>query len=79
LQVFQLLNVPTHQPLSCQLVQQFPGGSTHRLLSRSCLFLRPESEDKLFAAYGNEGTKTVSARDIAVNGNPWQDQTVEKN
>lgn len=50
--------------MSCQLVHQFQGGSTYRLLSRSKLFPRPRTEGKILAAFGDEATKSVSS-DIA--------------
>ena len=50
------------QPLSCQPIQQFQGGSTQRLLSRSKLFLCPQGQDRLLAMYGEEHSKTVRGK-----------------
>jgi len=59
-QLFQMQNLPTDRPLICNPVQQFPGGPTYRLLSRSKLLLRPGASDHLLAAHSHESSKTVS-------------------
>lgn len=60
LQLFQLQSSASEPPLSSQLIDQFQGGPTFRLLSRSKLFQRPGAEDKILAAFGDEATKSVS-------------------
>ena len=52
------------KPLSCQPVHQFPGGAEHKLLSRSKLFQRPGSDHRILAAFGDEGTNSVSTRGL---------------
>lgn len=64
LQLCQLHNVPVDKPFSCQPVHQFPGGAEHKLLSRSKLFQRPGSDHKILAAFGDEGTNSVSNRSL---------------
>lgn len=61
----QLHNTPVDQPFSCQLVHQFTGGGTHKLLSRSKLFQRPGNDDRLLAAFGDEGTSSVQVWDVS--------------
>ena len=46
--------------MSCQAVNEFKGGYTHKLLSRSRLFERPSQDGRLLAAFGEEATKSVS-------------------
>lgn len=58
-QLFQLQSSTADHPLSSQLIHQFQGGSTFRLLSRSKLFQKPGAEDKILAAFGDEATKSV--------------------
>ena len=45
--------------VSCQAVDEFKGGYTHKLLSRSRLFERPGDDGRLLAAFGDEATKSV--------------------
>lgn len=48
--------------IGCHVVQQFMGGHKCKLLSRSSLFVRPNSRHggTLLAAYGDEATHSVS-------------------
>ena len=58
-QLFQLQSGASESPLTSQVIHQFQGGSTCRLLSRSRLIQRPEAEGKILAAFGDEATKSV--------------------
>lgn len=49
----------------CQPVYQFPGGTEHKLLSRSKLFQRPGCEDQILAAFGDEGTNSTHVWDVS--------------
>jgi len=52
--------------VDCRVVQQFRGGHKSKLLSRSSLFVRPNSRHSgiLLAAYGDEATHSVSKIEI---------------
>ncbi len=62
LQLFQLTKDCVENKVSCQAVNEFKGGYTHKLLSRSRLFERPGHDGRLLAVAGEEATKTVRSR-----------------
>ena len=59
-QLFQLIGTGGGGGVSCQALHQFVGGTSHKLLSRSRLYQRPGSDDRLMVAFGDEATNTVS-------------------
>lgn len=49
--------------VKCNPLQSFFGGSTVKLLARSILFQRPESDDHLLVAAGDEGSSALDLWD----------------
>ncbi|XP_019851837.1 PREDICTED: E3 ubiquitin-protein ligase RFWD3-like [Amphimedon queenslandica] len=62
--VCQLKNTPLTEPISCQVVHSFNGGTTNRVLSRSLLFQRPGTVGQLLVAYGNESLNKTCLCDV---------------
>lgn len=58
LQLFQLRE--TAERIVCQAVDEFKGGYTHKLLSRSQLFEKPGDNGQLLATFGDEASTSVS-------------------